>query len=61
MWAIRTFGQNRICYSLEVSYALKGNYQFGKDETKYPIHSLEVKNSGKLSYFNLNLLKLFDI
>ena len=55
-----TLGKYKICEALEVSYVLKENYQFGKDDSLYPIQNFEVMNCGKLSKFDLNLLKLFD-
>ena len=56
----KNYGKNIICEALEVSYIIKDNYQFTKDDTIYPIPELETKNCGKLSNLNLNLFKLFD-
>ena len=59
---IVTFGNNRICKYLEVSYIIKKDNQFSKDESIYPIFEFDftgpVKN-GKTE-MNLNILKLFD-
>ena len=57
---VRVYGKNKICNALEVSYVIKDNNLFGKDDTIYPIQSLETKNCGRLSSFDLNLLKFFD-
>ena len=54
------YGKNIICNALEVSYIIKDNYQFTKDDTIYPIPELETRNCGKLSNIDLNLFKLFD-
>lgn len=55
-----TFGKTKICDALEVSYVLKKNNLFGKDDSLYPIQDFEIMNCGKLVKFDLNLLKLFD-
>ena len=54
------YGKNIICNALEVSYIIKDNYQFTKDDSIYPIPELETRNCGKLSNIDLNLFKLFD-
>lgn len=59
---IVTFGNNRICKILEVSYVIKKENLFSKDETIYPNFEfdwLEHENDGKAE-INLNLFKLFD-
>ena len=55
------FGNNRICYVLEVSYIIRKGNQFIKDESIYPIYEFDYSKpiSGKLET-NLNILKLFD-
>ena len=57
------FGNNRICWILEVSYIIRQNNIFTFDDTIYPIDEFEYikqKINGKLE-MNLNILKLFDI
>ena len=59
---IVTFGNNRICKYLEVSYIIKKDNIFSKDESIYPIFNFDFGRSnlkGK-SEINLNILKLFD-
>lgn len=59
---IITFGNNRICKFLEVSYIIKKGNKFLKDESVYPIFEFDFvgpKLNGK-SEMNLNILKLFD-
>ena len=51
--------KNIICSSIEISYIIKDNNQFTKDESIYPIPELETRNCGKLSKLDLNLFKLF--
>ncbi len=55
------FGYNRICQILEVSYILRENNIFIKDETVYPLYEFDysIPKQGKLET-NLNILKLFD-
>ena len=55
------FGYNRICYILEVSYIIKKDNIFNKDDAIYPIYEFDHPNpkSGLLE-MNLNLLKVFD-
>ena len=55
------FGNNRICHILEVSYIIKKDNQFIKDETIYPMYEFDysIPEAGKLET-NLNILKLFD-
>ena len=58
---IITFGNNKICHILEVSYIIKKNNIFTYDEAIYPISEFEYipeKINGILE-MNLNLLKLF--
>ena len=60
---IVTFGNNRICRFLEVSYIIKKDNTFSKDESIYPIYEFDFfppKNNGK-SEINLNILKLFTL
>ena len=59
--SIITFGNNRICHILEVSYIIKKNNIFTYDEAIYPISEFEYipnRLNEKLE-MNLNLLKLF--
>ena len=55
------FGNNRICNLLEVSYIIKNDNKFIKDETIYPAYEFDYIKPvlGKLET-NLNILKLFD-
>ncbi len=55
------FGINRICHVIEVSYIIKKDNLFRKDEATYPIYEFDysVPQIGKLE-MNLNLLKLFE-
>ena len=58
---IITFGNKRICQFIEVSYIIKKNNNFDKDDTMYPVFKFDFvgpNNSGKVE-FNINLLKLF--
>ena len=51
-----------ICSLLEVSYVIKENNEFIKDDEIYPIYEFdfpEAQNNGQLE-FNLNILKLFE-
>ena len=59
-WKIN-FGPNRICHILEVSYVIKKENHFIKDETIYPMYEFDysIPKKGKLET-NLNILKLFD-
>ena len=55
------FGNNRICYLLEVSYIIKEGNLFKKDDAVYPIYEFEYIGPYKIyNEMNLNLLKLFD-
>ena len=54
---VKTFGNNRICVCIEVSYALRSEYSFAKDESIYPIEEFAYSNQ---KGFNPNILKLFD-
>ena len=57
------FGNNRICKNLEVSYIIKKDNIFSKDESIYPIFEFDFmgpKLEGKTE-INLNILKLFDL
>lgn len=56
-----SFGNNRICEIMEVSYIIRENNIFIYDDTIYPIEEFEYisqKLNGKLE-MNLNILKLF--
>lgn len=55
------FGFNRICHIIEVSYIIKKDNIFLKDEAIYPLYEFDysVPQKGKLE-MNLNLLKLFE-
>ena len=59
---IVNFGNNRICKYLEVSYIIKKDNKFTKDESIYPIFKFDFHppTLNKKAEFNLNLLKLFD-
>lgn len=52
-----TFGNNKICQAIEVSYVIREKNIFTKDETIYPIQEFSYGNN---SDFNVNILKLFD-
>ena len=55
---IITFGDNRVCEILDVSYIIRENNTFIKDSSIYPIPEF---NKGKeKSEMNLNIFKLFD-
>ena len=58
---IITFGNNRICQFLEVSYIIKVNNNFDKDDVMYPIFKFDFSgpNNSEKVEFNINLLKLF--
>ena len=58
---IVNFGNNRICYIIEVSYIIRKNNLFKRDEAIYPIYEFDYLPpvKGKLE-MNLNILKLFD-
>ena len=60
-WLKAEFGNNRICYILEVSYIIKRDNIFKNDETVWPIYEFDysIIESGKLE-MNLNILKLFN-
>ena len=55
------FGFNRICHIIEVSYVIKKDNFFKKDEAIYPMYEFDYSKPaiGKLE-MNLNLLKVFD-
>lgn len=55
------FGNNRICHILEVSYIIKKDNIFIKDESVYPIYEFDYSKpyTGK-SETNLNILTLFS-
>ena len=54
---MKTFGNNRICVCIEVSYAIRSEFSFTKDKSIYPIKGLAYANH---KGFNVNILKLFD-
>ena len=54
---MKTFGNNRICVCLEVSYVKRSGYRFAKDKSIYPIDEFSYYNNKD---FNVNILKLFD-
>ena len=59
--SIITFGNNRICKILEVSYIIKEGNKFIKDESIYPNFEFDyLKSKSDESEINLNLFKLFD-
>lgn len=55
------FGNNRICHIMEVSYIIRQDNLFTKDDTVYPMYEFDYSRivPGKLD-MNLNLLRLFD-
>jgi len=52
-----TFGNNRICQAIEVSYILRTGNNFETDDSIYPIPQFSY---GHNNDFNINILKLFD-
>ena len=52
-----TFGNNRFCKAIEVSYIIREGNFFSKDKAIYPIPEFSYKI---FKDFNLNILKLFD-
>ena len=56
---IETFGNNRICLTLEVSWVIRKNNTFIKDSSIYPIEDFKRTNT-TYSELNLNIFKLFD-
>ena len=54
---IISFGNNRLCSALEVSYIIRNGYKFSKDKSFYPIKEFSY---GYKEGFNINILKLFD-
>ena len=54
---IITFGNNRICKGIEVSYIIRKGNCFTQDKTDYPIKKFHY---GRNINFNVNILKLFD-
>ena len=58
---IINFGFNKICRAIEVSYVIKKNNTFKKDEAIYPIFKFVFSkpNLGKFE-MNLNLSKVFE-
>ena len=54
---VKTFGNNRFCNAIEVSYIIRDGYSFAKDKSIYPIEGLAYANH---KGFNVNILKLFD-
>ena len=55
---MKTFGNNRICVAIEVSYIIRDGYKFTKDKSIYPIPELSY---GQKENFNINILKLFPL
>jgi hypothetical protein len=55
---IATFGNNRFCRCIEVSYIQREGNKFEKDKVIYPIPEFYF---GKYGGFNINILKLFDV
>ena len=54
-------GDYMICRYLEVSYIIKENNQFTKDDSIYPIFEFDIFGPNLYkNEFNLNILKLFD-
>ena len=60
-WKKANFGNNRICHIIEVSYVIKKDNIFKKDETILPNYEFDysIINHEKPE-MNLNILKLFD-
>ena len=58
---IAQFGVNRICHIIEVSYIIKKDNIFIKDNAIYPMYEFDYSKpqKGKLE-MNLNILKLFE-
>ena len=54
-----TFGDNRICQFLEVSWVIRKDNIFIKDSAIYPIEDFK-RNVNSYSEINLNIFKLFD-
>ena len=52
-----SFGNNRLCKAIEVSYIIRDGYKFIKDKTIYPMQEFSY---GHREDFNINILKLFD-
>ena len=52
-----TFGNNRLCSAIEVSYIIRKGYKFEKDDSIYPIQEFSY---GAKENFNINILSLFD-
>ena len=55
------FGNNRICFIMEVCYIIRKGNTFVKDENVLPMYEFDYSriNPGRLE-MNLNLLRLFD-
>ena len=55
------FGNNRICYNIEVSYIIRKGNRFIKDDTIYPIYDKFEYIQPQLNKLevNLNILQLF--
>ena len=54
-----TFGNNRICQFLEVSWVIRKDNTFIKDSAIYPIEDFK-RTTTTYSEINLNIFKLFD-
>jgi len=54
-----TFGDNRVCQFLEVSWVIRKDNTFIKDSAIYPIEEFK-RTINTYSEFNLNIFKLFD-
>ena len=52
-----TFGNNKICQALEVSYVIRNGNTFTPDKTFYPIQEFSY---GFNPVFDINILKLFE-
>ena len=53
-----TFGNNRICKGIEVSYIIRKGNSFSEDKSNYRIKEFTY---GREINFNVNILKLFDL
>ncbi len=57
---VAKFGNNRICWLLEISYIIKKDNRFAKDDSIYPIYELDFPGPNLDNEINMNIVKLFD-
>jgi len=57
MLNLSTFGNNKICKGIEVSYIIRNGNTFTRDKSIYPVPEFSY---GYNKDFNVNILKLFD-